>query len=306
MKWVFIFLLLLNVGYFVFEFDQQLAQPKPEAVVADSIPAGIERLRLVRELEEAPRIRSMGEPDGADSALGELREEELTAELVGTIGEQVSELVDVEANADSELGEPVVVARVETEADQEAVPADTATDSETSIETEVETEPADDGALGRCFTVGPFKDESAGSALVSWFEQQSAEVASRNETTRKRLFWVYHEPLESAAAARATVQEMVGKGVQDLMLISGGDMANAISLGVFSTQEAVNRRLEEMRDQGYEPVVVPQYRDREELWLDVQSPFDELIARKDLPELSQGVTVVNRSCDEIAKLETAP
>jgi hypothetical protein len=117
---------------------------------------------------------------------------------------------------------------------------------------------------------------------------------------------VYLEPLESAAVARATVREMVGKGVEDLMMISGGNMANAISLGVFSTQEAVDRRLAELGKQGYQPVVVPQYKELIQFWLDVESPASEYIVREELPELSGGLTALNRDCTEIAKLDTAP
>jgi hypothetical protein len=304
MKWVFIFFLLLNIGYFAFEFDQQLAHPAPKAPVSvsDAIPSGVERLKLVSELTEAPRIRPMGR---SDEPTGELNEDELMQDLADGTGETVAD-VAADADGDTDSGGPDVVARIETEAGQQPAGEQPASGADSVRDSDAEIATTDDAELGRCFSVGPFKDQSAGSSLMSWLEEHSAQVTTRNETARKRLFWVYHEPLESAAAARATVQEMVGKGVQDLMMISGGDMANAISLGVFSTQEAVNRRLEEMREQGYEPVVVPQYRDRQEVWLDVQSALDESIARQDLPALSQGVSAATRSCEEIAKLDSAP
>src|SRR5690606_32898244 len=72
----------------------------------------------------------------------------------------------------------------------------------------------------------------------------------------RRLFWVYLAP-QSAEQARADLEELRRRGIEDIQLVRRAGLENAISLGVFSTQAAVNRRLAEIEEQGYQPVVVP-------------------------------------------------
>lgn len=83
---------------------------------------------------------------------------------------------------------------------------------------------------------------------------------------RRKFFWVYLEP-KSAEEARARVVDLERKGVRDYLLIHRDGLKNAISLGLFSTQEAVNRRLSEMNKQGFHPVVVPRLEITDYEWL---------------------------------------
>ena len=86
---------------------------------------------------------------------------------------------------------------------------------------------------------------------------------------QRRFFWVYLEPTTDEAA-QANLDDLRNRGVTDYMLIRRGELKNAISLGLFRSQDSVNRRLAEMSEKGYKPVVVPKFETTEKFWLAAQ------------------------------------
>ena len=61
--------------------------------------------------------------------------------------------------------------------------------------------------------------------------------------------------------------ELRDRGIQDTLLIRRGQMKNSISLGFFRSQDSVNRRLAELNEKGYKPVVVPRFETSDLYWL---------------------------------------
>lgn len=122
-----------------------------------------------------------------------------------------------------------------------------------------------------CFRYGPLMDEDQLQTLQQWFTARNATSESAYvEEQGKQLFWIYLAPQPSRKNAMAILEEMQKKGIGDFRLINRGDLQNAISLGLFSSREAVNNRLEELKEKGYVPVVVP-YADVKKIYtLDVQ------------------------------------
>ena len=111
-----------------------------------------------------------------------------------------------------------------------------------------------------CIDVGPFADEQQLDTFKNWVRTRATTVHTRMETVReRRFFWVYLEP-ESDAQAKKSLNDLKRRGVKDYMLVRRGGLKNAISLGLFRSQDSVNRRLAEMIRQGYKPVVVPQFK----------------------------------------------
>jgi len=109
-----------------------------------------------------------------------------------------------------------------------------------------------------CYRYGPLMDEDQMLTLQQWFTARNATTESAYvEEQGKQLFWIYLAPQPSRENAMAILEEMQNKGIGDFRLINRGDLQNAISLGLFSSREAVNNRLEELKEKGYVPVVVP-------------------------------------------------
>lgn len=122
-------------------------------------------------------------------------------------------------------------------------------------------------AADLCIDVGPFGDAPARDAVRDWLHDYVAATYMRVETVRKRqFFWVYLEP-SSDSAAQKNLAELHDRGIQDTLLIRRGDMKNSISLGFFRSQDSVNRRLAELNEKGYKPVVVPRFETSDLYWL---------------------------------------
>ena len=126
---------------------------------------------------------------------------------------------------------------------------------------------ADVVAADLCVDVGPFADAAARDQVRDWLHDYVAATYMRAEAAPKRqFFWVYLEPSSDSAAQR-NLAELHDRGIQDTLLIRRGEMKNSISLGFFRSQDSVNRRLAELNDKGYKPVVVPRFESSDWYWL---------------------------------------
>ena len=73
-------------------------------------------------------------------------------------------------------------------------------------------------------------------------------VSLRNAPEKTSKYWVYIPPLKSRPEAQKKQAELKGLGIEDsLVLQDNNKWRNAISLGVFSTQEAADKYLAELR-----------------------------------------------------------
>jgi hypothetical protein len=64
-------------------------------------------------------------------------------------------------------------------------------------------------------------------------------------------WWVYVPPLKSKAEVDRKIAELSEQGVDEYFAVeSGGEMRNAISLGIFKSEEAANKYLETLHDKG--------------------------------------------------------
>lgn len=69
--------------------------------------------------------------------------------------------------------------------------------------------------------------------------------------------WVYIPTQDTLDIARSKAQEIIDLGVEDYFVVNnGGKWQNAISLGVYSTREAAERRLAELKEKGVRSAIV--------------------------------------------------
>lgn len=121
-----------------------------------------------------------------------------------------------------------------------------------------------------CLDVGPFGDAASRDQVRDWLRDYVAASYARRETVRKKqFFWVYMEP-STDPIAQQSLAELKERGITDTLLIRRGEMKNSISLGFFRSQDSVNRRLAELNEKGYKPVVVPRFETSELYWLAVR------------------------------------
>ena len=122
-----------------------------------------------------------------------------------------------------------------------------------------------------CFTFGPLAEARQVQGLTDWFRSRAAWTQTRSSDKKGReLFWIYLAPRESRESALAMLEDLQNRGIRDYRLINRGSLENAVSLGLFSSQSAVNKRLSELKEKGYKPIVVPYSNADQIYWLDVR------------------------------------
>lgn len=136
--------------------------------------------------------------------------------------------------------------------------------------------PASAAEAMECFGVSGLTDEGDAANVAAWFEQRGVKVISGVREEREYLnFQVYSPPLDTRAAAKALFTQMKTAGIKDIALIPRGDLANGVSLGVYSYEANARRRMAVIREMGYE--VEYRYRSRTR-----QLPFVEATALEGL------------------------
>ncbi len=155
-------------------------------------------------------------------------------------------------------------------------------------------------ASDTCVEIGPLADQQSVAAAREWLRPRSTMVHTRAETVReRRYFWIYLEPA-SAEQARRNLNDLAKRGVEDYMLIHRGGLKNAISLGLFRSQDSVNRRLAEMTEKGYKPVVVPQFETTENFWIRATMAVGSADTTALAQLLPDGATITTRTCGTAA------
>ncbi len=225
----------------------------PTAAPAGEEPAG--------GTDSAPAPVAPVASNGPDSAS---MAKDASAESVATGAAQASADASAVTTSDS-AGKPAPVAAVEGGAAGAGSPLATAAKTTTpaaSATTELaqsvgKSAQAQRVPSGVCLRAGPFARDADAARLKAWLSARSAHLVSRQEgASQKPLFGIYLEP-RSANEKEENLRDLARRGVRDYLPVQRSGMAHAISLGVFSTQENVNRRLAEIERQGYRPIVVP-------------------------------------------------
>ena len=276
MKWLFILLLLLNVIYFGWELDRQKRIEVKNSTAPFIIPNNVKQLVFLRELESPPELRNQpilnNESDAGDIDVNSLTDQsgsndQLTDDVMieGKFsGNLVSNLPDISAKRISQ--------------DKESAEA-------------------------LCFSYGPFPANEQAKNLKQWFEQKEILVNQRTDNEQaKQLFWIYLAPQKSRENAIAAIEDLKSKGIKDYRLISSGDLRNAISLGLFSTQAIVNKRLNELKSKGYQPIVVPYHNAKVIYWVDVKLMGQQNLLNDLFTEYPSRFNSIPMNCSEIALL----
>ena len=97
-----------------------------------------------------------------------------------------------------------------------------------------------------------FADAAAATEAAAWLEGRGAAVEMRQDRFEVvKDHWVFHRPLPSRAEAVAKMEEMRGRGVEDIAVIRHGDLVNGISLGIYRSTDNLKRRVAVLEDMGY-------------------------------------------------------
>lgn len=105
-------------------------------------------------------------------------------------------------------------------------------------------------ALG-CMEWGDFSGPDLARVAAALSDLQLGDRLSQRQVERDIGYWVYIPPLKNKAAAKRKVAELKALGVGEYFIVqTAGHWHNAISLGVFKTQDAAQNFLDYLRTKG--------------------------------------------------------
>lgn len=154
------------------------------------------------------------------------------------------------------------------------------------------------GALAEiCLSVGPLASLEDVDRIGGWLTSRGG-LSTLREGERREVsrFWVYFPPFHNRDAAITRVQQLQEAQIDDIYVIHRGDMANAISLGLYSRREALDRRLSELRSKGYEPSIERRYETKKSSWFDVSFPPGITFSREHFASAFPSVEAKETSC----------
>lgn len=113
---------------------------------------------------------------------------------------------------------------------------------------------------GSCYQSEPLVEEEEAAMLAESYGGQARVVAA--EERRSVGYWVFLSPRSSFNAARRELARLRQAGVTDVGLVSESGMANAISLGVYNSEELAQRRHLALSDLGFQARMEQRFRAR--------------------------------------------
>ena len=267
MKWVFYTLLVANGWYFATHMDDLKSSPPTERRLPNTPDATVNRLLLLSELDSG-ELKTRSEPKRPVAPVQVANVAQPTAATPAPQGSEFA--ASAPAESDRTGGEAA---------------------------SKVDEAPAAAPLTGVCFSFGPIADGTDLSGIEAWLQQQGGiaelRVGERRELSR---YWVYFPPLPSRRAAVERVGQMRERGIEDIYIIPRGDMANAISLGVYSRQESLHRRVGELQRNGFEPSTVPRYKTEKASWLDAAFPSEHQLDAEAFSAQFKGIEVSDNAC----------
>jgi hypothetical protein len=261
MKWLFSILLIANLGIFIWLFPQQNG-----AASQGLQPPDVGELRLVDEPEVKPLDNETGNLAGAEP-LESIAEAE---HLGSTLPDEPAESPQLPP-----MVEPEEPGRVNS-----TLPAESPEPSSSPI----------------CASVGAFAKRSQAELLSVRLLAEGVKTDITAEASNEQAgFWVLIPPQPDRQAAIKIAEELEAAGVADLWRFTSGNLAHAISLGLFRDEERAQTRRDKIAALGFDTVVRPRYRERTLYWLNYQFSGQDPLTASYWQELSKEIPDLTRN-----------
>lgn len=134
-----------------------------------------------------------------------------------------------------------------------------------------------------CLFLGSFEQMPEASAV----EQRllSLDIRSQVQSVDAAAgvdYWVYLPPLASRQASLRQLRELQARKI-DSYIITQGDLANGISLGIFPRNDSAESVMQRLREAGYEPLLRELTRAHRSFWVRI-APESRRLAEDSLLE----------------------
>ena len=253
MRWLFVLLVVLNIGYVTWELNRE----RPQPVRGPAIPRGVEPIVLLSE-----RVGESAE-EADPLPVGSI--EEAQGSVAGT------------ADADPVPPSPkdIELPPVETASSQPArVSAEPGKQRDLAAPAEKQLA-ASSAAAGPepvgdlCYTLGPFKEMKTLRVVTREIKDFVVEASFRSkEEQEQTMFRVLIRPVGSKGEAKALIRKLDSKNVRDHFILTEGPNKNGISLGYFSSKGRAYKHADRVRKLGFDAYAEPVFRSYTIYWLD--------------------------------------
>lgn len=152
-----------------------------------------------------------------------------------------------------------------------------------------------------CFALGPFEERKQAKPIAKKLRELGAETLERkHKKPVSSGYWVYLSPYPSWKEARQQVLNLEAQGMNDIFIMGRGKMKNAVSLGLFRSKSAANRRTARLKKLGIQPKIEVQYSLREEYWVDLNVEARKKQVIRSINAIAKGLTLLElrpRECN---------
>ncbi len=104
-----------------------------------------------------------------------------------------------------------------------------------------------------CWEWGPMPDDdlARAQAALKALQLDDSNVTVQRSQAKSGSYWVYVPPLKTRQEANRKVEELKNRGIAESFVIQdNGKWHFAVSLGIFSSEDAASKYLAQVRDQG--------------------------------------------------------
>jgi hypothetical protein len=120
-------------------------------------------------------------------------------------------------------------------------------------------------AVGRCHTIGPFKDNEVADDALARMKDLGIEGAVHFDKANVKIgYWVYFKSMQTREVENI-IQLLKNNDIKDYHK----NERNELSLGIYNRLEDAERRQMNIAVLGYSPLVGPFFRNQNRYWIDV-------------------------------------
>lgn len=277
MRWMVLALLLLNGGFFAWQFYG--AHGKTAAQHTTDAKGEYDPLTLIAELSPEQR-QALGVTPKDGSAPPQAKVETKaheTPQADKTTTPKEAHSKAAEQSAEMPKSETMAKAP--------------ATEPEVQPETKP-SEPKHQGAADKphCYALGPMGNQKMVKQVKQRVSSMGLSIDKvRNEVEKVPTNWIYLGPIKGEAEAKRTEQRLHAKGVKDTQIINKGSNNYVISVGLFSTKKGADERLKRLQDAGFTPSVSQVTAKKSHYWLDVSYNGGKAVEHKILADMVRGI-----------------
>ena len=154
-----------------------------------------------------------------------------------------------------------------------------------------------------CTLVGAFVDRGQASLFVERLAVLGVMAQLKNLLVSSTVgFWLHLPPQVSRKEVLRRLSELQRQGV-DSYVIPDGDLANGISLGMFSDRARADSLRAKIASLGYRPEILPVPREKRELWVFLSQAESAKISAEKWSELISGKELLQKQqnlCSDVA------